>query len=435
MSLEVDFSILNQKGTPAFYADALANRPAAGFAGRIFVDTNNPSTGMYRDTGTSWINVTGGGAETQTLQNVCDLGNTDTTPVRFGTTNATPNTANFFQINTSDVWSVVTATYNPLFVQKNTTYAISTLFNSGPSFCPIASVDTAFLQLPITIPAGCSAFGGIFSQNSYTFSGVGNNITISQAAGIRAASLFRGQQVFASTGSGTLSHLANYYAASVYQPSIVFGTSQVTNNYAILIQNQNEQYLGTIVNRWGVYQEGTADNNYFAGYVGVGSNVLQTGVKLNVEGGTLRVLGAGTTGTTNTLQVVNSAGTTGIVVQDGGNVGIRTASPTARLHIATGGATTAAIGLKVRNSADTIDILKTYGTTQVQVSGTASSLDASAQFQIDSTDRGVLLPRMTDAQILAIAAPANGLMVYSTTQNVIAFYDGTAWHKVTHTNL
>lgn len=73
---------------------------------------------------------------------------------------------------------------------------------------------------------------------------------------------------------------------------------------------------------------------------------------------------------------------------------------------------------------------------QLNVNSTGTyTAELSAITQIDSTTKGVLLPRMTDTQILAIASPANGLMVYSTTQNVIAFYDGTGWHKVTHTNL
>jgi hypothetical protein len=34
---------------------------------------------------------------------------------------------------------------------------------------------------------------------------------------------------------------------------------------------------------------------------------------------------------------------------------------------------------------------------------------------------------MTTAQRLAIAAPAAGLMVYDTTLNQMAYYNGTAW--------
>jgi hypothetical protein len=63
---EVDFHILNQKATPAIYADTLANRPAASFAGRLFVDTASPY-GIYRDTGSSWVQIAsngGGGSST-----------------------------------------------------------------------------------------------------------------------------------------------------------------------------------------------------------------------------------------------------------------------------------------------------------------------------------------------------------------------------------
>jgi hypothetical protein len=53
----IDLSILNQRQTPAFFADTLANRPAAGFLGRIFVSTDTFE--FYRDNGTGW-NIIGG---------------------------------------------------------------------------------------------------------------------------------------------------------------------------------------------------------------------------------------------------------------------------------------------------------------------------------------------------------------------------------------
>jgi hypothetical protein len=64
---DVDFHILNQKATPAIYADTLADRPAAGFAGRLFVATDSPY-GVFRDTGSAWVQVAsnGGGGGTST---------------------------------------------------------------------------------------------------------------------------------------------------------------------------------------------------------------------------------------------------------------------------------------------------------------------------------------------------------------------------------
>ena len=49
----IDLSILNQRQTPAFFADTLANRPAPSFVGRIFISTD--TLDLYRDTGTAWL--------------------------------------------------------------------------------------------------------------------------------------------------------------------------------------------------------------------------------------------------------------------------------------------------------------------------------------------------------------------------------------------
>jgi hypothetical protein len=59
----------------------------------------------------------------------------------------------------------------------------------------------------------------------------------------------------------------------------------------------------------------------------------------------------------------------------------------------------------------------------------ANTYYASAQLAIDSTTKGFLPPRMTNAQMLAIAAPAAGLVVYDTTNNKHCGYNGTAWQN------
>jgi len=80
--LQVNYEILNQKASPAIYASSLATRPAFGFQGRVFIDTDNPSTGIYRDTGSSWIQVADPGAGTSgTLQTVTTNGNSTNTGI------------------------------------------------------------------------------------------------------------------------------------------------------------------------------------------------------------------------------------------------------------------------------------------------------------------------------------------------------------------
>jgi len=69
--------IINQKGTPAFYSDIFANRPAFGYAGRVFISTDTGA--IYEDTGTSWTLIADAGAGTTgTLQQVTTNGNTTT---------------------------------------------------------------------------------------------------------------------------------------------------------------------------------------------------------------------------------------------------------------------------------------------------------------------------------------------------------------------
>lgn len=75
--IDIKLEVLNQLQTPAFYAASLANRPAFGFAGRVFIDTDIPSTGLYRDTGSAWVSIADPGTGTTgTLQQVTTNGNT-----------------------------------------------------------------------------------------------------------------------------------------------------------------------------------------------------------------------------------------------------------------------------------------------------------------------------------------------------------------------
>ena len=80
--------VTNQKASPAVYASSLATRPAPQLPGRIFVDTDNPSTGMYRDTGTVWVQLSSGAASVPDLQSVCNVGFLTDTDMTFLYTNS-----------------------------------------------------------------------------------------------------------------------------------------------------------------------------------------------------------------------------------------------------------------------------------------------------------------------------------------------------------
>jgi len=55
------------------------------------------------------------------------------------------------------------------------------------------------------------------------------------------------------------------------------------------------------------------------------------------------------------------------------------------------------------------------------------SPDPSAILEVRSTDKGVLLPRLTSAQKNGVASPAQGLFVFDTDTESFWYYDGTQW--------
>ena len=62
-----------------------------------------------------------------------------------------------------------------------------------------------------------------------------------------------------------------------------------------------------------------------------------------------------------------------------------------------------------------------------QVGIGTSNPDNSAALDISSTTQGMLPPRMTTAQRLAIVSPAEGLVLYDTDNNAHYFYNGSSW--------
>lgn len=56
---------------------------------------------------------------------------------------------------------------------------------------------------------------------------------------------------------------------------------------------------------------------------------------------------------------------------------------------------------------------------QVAISTTPTTPNASSMLDVSSTSKGMLMPRMTTAQRKAIATPAQGLLVYDLDKNSI----------------
>ncbi|MBU2553267.1 MAG: hypothetical protein KKF98_02335 [Bacteroidetes bacterium] len=64
----------------------------------------------------------------------------------------------------------------------------------------------------------------------------------------------------------------------------------------------------------------------------------------------------------------------------------------------------------------------------VAINYDGSEPDASAMLDVSSTDKGMLIPRMTQAVRIGISNPATGLLVYQTDESDgFYYYDGSGW--------
>jgi len=73
--------------------------------------------------------------------------------------------------------------------------------------------------------------------------------------------------------------------------------------------------------------------------------------------------------------------------------------------------------------------IQSYAQTGVAINTTGDNPDTSAMLDVSSTTKGLLIPRMTQAQRTAIASPATGLLVFQTDGSAgFYYYYGTQWN-------
>lgn len=349
----VDFHILNELGSPSINSNTLADRPAAGQTGRLFVSTDTFE--IYRDNGTTWDLIGGPGAGTVTgsgtatrvafwtgAQTIGSNANLywDNTNSRLGIGTATPGvqldihgTGTIAQINSTgatnngylafqragtttfsigdtynggtnyfrifgnslsaDIVQIFAATGKTTFTSTQTIstglargnyfeYNMSTA--AGATFSTpnaIAAVGASLiwtLNGGATVPTG--ARSGLDAYNQINFAAA-STLTVTQGTKIRAYSNLTAGWNFFGAGGGTISHLAG---VRVLFPDQSGGALTVTNNYALLINDQTPNTGAiTYTNRWGIYQEGASDTNYFNATTLIGTTV-NAGFKLDVNG-------------------------------------------------------------------------------------------------------------------------------------------------------
>jgi hypothetical protein len=141
----------------------------------------------------------------------------------------------------------------------------------------------------------------------------------------------------------------------------------------------------------------------------------------------LGIRGSGSTSATTSLLVQDSTGQEMFRIRDNNQIDIRQG----QLIFANPGANT----WRVYNGGASPNVVGTTwyagtGTFVVNDGSNVSTSSASAQLDIQSTNRGFLPPRMTTTQKNAIASPAAGLVVYDSTTNKLCCYNGSTWNDL-----
>jgi len=465
--ITLDLSILNQKGTPMFYSDTLALRPAFGIVGRIFIAIDSPY-GIFRDTGSAWDQIAGSGGGGITGSG------TATRIAFFSAATTLSSSANLFWDNTNNRLGVNTATpISSLNVLGNTisTNTLTGITGTSPSALTSSAFSNDFtFNSGITTAASVNVIGLLMDNNlnysgsntinatSYNASGLyrnvlnfgsaGASVTYTQASGnIRALVNDQIQYLQNGANSGTISHYANIQILGDQKTGA--GLTTFTNRYGLLINDFNEFTAGnTYTNRWGIYQAGLNENNFFAGTLGTGAGYTPNASYQFQSYGNVRIFGSNSSSGSFSLDVQNSGGSAIARANNDGsnficNIG-RTTMSFKTINTVAGACIGGTGGLQWGNiNGNSVYIYgtKSAGPERIILCANADSgvkiqipndgvFVASALLNVESTTQGFLLPRMTTTQKNAIATPAAGLVIYDITLNKLCVYT-TAWETIT----
>jgi len=230
-NISVDYDVLNQKGSPAWYSDVYANIPAPGYKGRMFISTDTYA--FYRDNGTGWDlvggpgtgTITGSGASGQvTYFNGSDtIGGSnnlfwDITNARLGIGTATPGSPlDIHSTGTAAQFNGTTTNNAFVFFQNAGTskWRIGNLYNSGANDYQIYDVLNATARLTIK-NTGATTLTGTFTATSLIKSGGTSS------------------QILLADGTTT--------------PTSTFGTGSVTNVSALTLGTTGTDLTSSVVN-------------------------------------------------------------------------------------------------------------------------------------------------------------------------------------------
>ena len=262
--------------------------------------------------------------------------------------------------------------------------------NSGGRTAKLHTENSHLCQIITTFASGIAALNGLTSNNQYLAVGTtGTDFNISSVSETHTFNL----PTASATNRGALSSADwTTFNGKFNLPSLISG-SVLFSNGTTIAQDNAQFFWDDTNNRLGIGTSTPGDKlevngNIFAS----GVNSIGTLTRYNSLGGVAMI---GLSGNAYaTIQAYSNAGGTGkslAINPSGGNVGIGTTAPTAKLHIAAPGALSTDIALRVRNSADTADLMVVNGLGNVGI-GTSSP---SSKLDVTSTSAGAIVNNIT----------------------------------------
>jgi hypothetical protein len=265
--------------------------------GEIFFNQDDYLIYRY-DSG--WATYGGGTPSTPNLNSVTEVGNF----TNFGIRNYYADTIGIFSANNDGQtypmipFAFAGYGYNQ-FIKENFTQ-FTDLNNVGNYLQSILTTDqdtegsintylnTTYSQLIIkpqydTIIVSTTNLSSVFALNTINNTFTNSSLLqVAQGSSINVVSPFISKTNIEGTQFSTI----DYYAGAAIFGIEKFGTTSltITNNYQLLINaSTGFTNTATITNKWGVYQNGSLDNNYLSAPLLIGTNT-PTGRKLVVNG-------------------------------------------------------------------------------------------------------------------------------------------------------
>jgi hypothetical protein len=261
-----------------FNSDLTANRPAAGIVGRIFIAIDSPY-GIFRDTGTAWdqISSVGGGATIYTGDGTL----TGTRTISSGGFELVFNPqTTFFSSLTA---STGASSFSVLGSNALTFAAGFSSSNIGNVYGANGAINAQNFLGNATF-AQANLASAMVNVNKIDFGSGGHTITMTQSTGIRAMTGVQNQIQFTGSHNGTISHAAISQNLGFFRDAASTRTLTITNAYSLLINALDDYGAGfTFTNRWGIYQAGASDKNYFAANSLFGTTV-NAGYRVDISG-------------------------------------------------------------------------------------------------------------------------------------------------------